>query len=129
MIQQIISFLLRIRRVYIMTGLLFVTVLTLFWAVVFDAPRNFPVGETVTIPQGVTTEQIADILYKENVIESKKLYIGLTRFFFNSNKLKAGDYFFSNKVGPIIVLNTVPGNEPIEKQAKNIPDKDLSNKK
>ena len=33
------------------------------------------------------------------------------------------------KVGPIIVLNTVPGNEPIEKQAKNKPAKDLSNKK
>ena len=107
MIQQSISFLLRIRRVYIMAGLLFVTILALCWAVVFDAPRNFPVGETVTIPQGVTTEQIADILYKENVIESKKLYIGLTRFFFNSNKLKAGDYFFSNKVGPIIVAYRV----------------------
>tara|TARA_B100000508_G_scaffold60333_1_gene47149 strand:- start:185828 stop:186790 length:963 start_codon:yes stop_codon:yes gene_type:complete len=103
MIQKIISFLLRIRRVYIGAGLLTVAILVLIWGAVFDAPKNFPIGETINIPLGVTTEQIADILHDANVIESKKLYIGITRGFFNSNKLKAGDYFFSNQVGPLIV--------------------------
>ena len=107
MIQNIFSVLLRIRRVYIMAGLLAVTFLVLLWGVIFDAPKYFPVGETITIPQGVSTGEIAQLLYEADVIESKKLYTNLTRVFFNANKVKAGDYFFSNKVGPLIVAYRV----------------------
>jgi len=117
MIQNIFSVLLRIRRVYIMAGLLTVTFLVLFWGVVFDAPKHFPIGETITIPQGVSTGEIAQLLYEADVIESKKLYTNLTRVFFNANEVKAGDYFFSNKVGPLIiayrVAKGVHGVEPI----------------
>lgn len=117
MIQKIFSILLRIRRVYIMTGLLAVALLVLVWGAIFDAPKNFPLGETVTIPVGVTTEEIANILHDANVIESKKLYLGFTRAFFNADKVKAGDYFFSNSVGPLIVAYRVAtgvhGVEPV----------------
>ena len=34
-------------------------------------------------------------------------------------------FYFIN-AGPITELNTVPGNDPIEKHAKNTPAKDLS---
>lgn len=115
--QRIISLLLRIRRVYIMAGLLAATVLVLFWAVFFDAPKHFPVGETVTIPQGVTTEEIAVLLEDLDVIESKKVFLALTRIFFNGNNIKAGEYFFSNKVGPLVVAYRVAagihGVEPV----------------
>ncbi|MBL1434400.1 endolytic transglycosylase MltG [Candidatus Wolfebacteria bacterium] len=90
-----------------MAGLLAVTFLVLLWGVIFDAPKYFPVGETITIPQGVSTGEIAQLLYEADVIESKKLYTNLTRVFFNANKVKAGDYFFSNKVGPLIVAYRV----------------------
>ena len=62
MIQEFISILLRIRRVYLMAGLVIVALLTLLWGTVFDAPRAFPVGETITIPEGVSTLEIASIL-------------------------------------------------------------------
>jgi UPF0755 protein len=100
-----------------MGGLLVVAVLTLLWGVTFDAPKQFPIGETITIPQGVNTEEIATILYDARVITSKKLYLTLARSFFDSSKAQAGDYFFSNKVGPLIVAyriaNGIQGVEPI----------------
>jgi len=100
-----------------MAGLLTVTFLVLFWGAFFDAPKNFPIGETITIPQGVTTEEIAQLLYDADVIESKSLYVGSTRLFFNATKVKAGEYFFSNKVGPLIVAyriaSGIHGVEPI----------------
>lgn len=118
MIQRIISILLRIRRIYIMVGFLAAIILVLFWAVFFDTPKHFPVGETITIPQGVTTEEIAVLLEDADVIESKKLFLGLTRIFFNGNSIKAGDYFFSNKVGPLVVAYRVAtglyGVEPVQ---------------
>lgn len=117
MIQNIVSILLRISRVYIMAGLLAIVLLVFLWSIIFAAPKNFPVGETITIPQGVTTEEIATILFDAEVIESKRMYIGLTRFLFNANKLKAGDYFFSNSVGPLIVAYRIAegvyGVEPV----------------
>lgn len=117
MIQKIFSILLRIRRVYIVTGLFAVAFLVLIWGAVFDAPKNFPLGETINIPTGVTTEEIAEILHDADVIDSKKLYVGFTRAFFNADKVKAGDYFFSNKVGPLIVAyriaTGVHGVEPV----------------
>jgi len=101
-----------------MAGLMAATIFVLFWAVFFDAPKHFPVGETIVIPQGVTTEEIAVLLEDLNVIESKKLFLGLTRTIFNGNNIKAGEYFFSNKVGPLIVAYRVAtglhGVEPIQ---------------
>jgi len=101
-----------------MAGLLAATVFVFFWAVFFDAPKHFPIGETITIPQGVTAEEIAILLEDSNVIESKKLFLGLTRTVFNGNNIKAGEYFFSNKVGPFIVAYRVAtglhGVEPIQ---------------
>lgn len=117
MIQEFISVLLRIRRVYIMVGLLAVVLLTLLWSLAFDAPRYFPVGETISIPQGVTTEEIAIILHDARVIHSKNMYLGITRIFFDAGKVQAGDYFFSNKIGPFFVAyriaNGIQGVEPV----------------
>ena len=42
-------------------------------------------------------------------------------------KLFDSSIFCFIKPGPITELNSVPGNEPIEKHAKKIPAKDLSN--
>lgn len=117
MIQKIFEYLLRIKRVYIMTGLLAITLLVFVWGLFFDAPKYFPAGETITIPQGVNADEIAEILKEENIIESKSEYIFLTRIFFNSNNVKAGDYYFSNSVGPLIVAyriaSGVHGIEPV----------------
>ena len=55
---------------------------------------------------------------KENI----KTNIAYNRFF---NFLEIVIFCFT-KAGPITALNKVPGNEPIEKHAKNTPASDLS---
>ena len=107
MMQRIFSVLLRIRRVYIMAGLLLATLIVLVWGLAFDAPRGFPEGQTVTIPQGLTTQEIAELLYAERVIESRTLFVTLTRTLFNGYSVKAGEYFFSRSVGPLVVAYRV----------------------
>ncbi|XKT75039.1 MAG: endolytic transglycosylase MltG [Patescibacteria group bacterium UBA2103] len=117
MIQNIIEYLLRIKRVYIIVGLSAITVLVFMWGLFFNGPKYFPVDDTITIPQGVNANEIADILLEERVIESKSTYILLTRLFFNSANVKAGDYYFGKEVGPLIVAyriaNGVYGVEPV----------------
>lgn len=117
MIVRLLQFLMRIRRVYITAALLFLLILTGIWAFVFDAPRYFPAGEVITIPQGATTTQIATLLEEQNVIESKKVFLTLTRTIFNGTKIDAGDYVFSRPVGPIIVsyriANGILGVDPV----------------
>lgn len=117
MISRFLQTLLGVRRVYITVGLGFLLVLTLIWALLFDAPRYFPAGEVVTIPQGATTTEIALLLEEKNVIESKKVFLTLTRTIFNGTKIDAGDYVFSRPVGPLVVAyriaNGILGVDPV----------------
>ena len=53
-------------------------------------------------------------------INEKIIYIKFLNFF---DKI----IFCLMKAGPITALNKVPGKDPIEKQAKKIPARDLSN--
>lgn len=63
-------------------------------AVGSTAPSGFPVSADVTIAQGMTLNQAADILKQDGIIRSTLLYRAYTVLLGGKTSVKSGDYLF-----------------------------------
>lgn len=88
----------RLRRMYLFAATALIVLLIGFWAVFANAPRDFPRGEVINIPAGVSAETIGRILAEEDVVDSAPLFELVARTFFDSKDLQAGDYIFEKKL-------------------------------
>lgn len=58
-------------------------------------PQAFPVGELVTIPEGLSVREIGDILHREGVVQSSLAFELVVRIMRADTGLHAGDYLFT----------------------------------
>ncbi len=68
--------------------------LSLVYLLFLGAPFSFPVGTTVTVEEGATVSDIAQMLDEENIIKSEILFKTLVRLRPGNAGVLAGDYFF-----------------------------------
>lgn len=97
----------RLRRVYFFLGLLGIVLGVAFYTVFIEVPKNFPIGELITIPKGVSAQNIASILHQKHVIASPKVFVTTTEFFFIPEKLQAGDYIFEKKLSTFSIARRI----------------------
>lgn len=74
--------------------------LALFFAVYFGvllAPGDFARGTIATIEKGMTLQEVADALEKENIIRSPLLFKGAVVLLNGNGKVLSGDYFFNSR--------------------------------
>ncbi|MCC6290611.1 endolytic transglycosylase MltG [Candidatus Nomurabacteria bacterium] len=74
-------------------GIIAVGLLGVFFAIT-SAPAGFPVNKQITITEGATSSQIADLLQTEKVIKSAALFRFLLRVGGGERGVQAGDYWF-----------------------------------
>lgn len=75
----------------------------IFYFSFLGAPDNFPRGRIVYIPEGSTLRSAGDILEKEGVIASSKLF-SITSAVFFGGKVIAGGYFFEKDIPLLSVI-------------------------
>lgn len=81
-------------------------VLCFFYSLFFRAPLNFPRGQMVTIPEGLTVSESADVLKANNIILSKTVFsILLTAL--TKEKVVAGAYVFEKRISVFSVAYRV----------------------
>lgn len=103
MIAKLLILLGSIRRIYITFALFLILFGVGVWAAVFDAPKGFPEGIPVVVPEGASAYQIAEVLEDERVLQSKRLFLVFTRLLLASDNIHAGQYVFDRPVGPLVV--------------------------
>ncbi len=74
-------------------------------------PKNFPVNEPVTIPQGYSAGAIADLLTENEIVHSSGFFYVVLLSFYEPN-IQAGTYIFSEPLSVFAVarhlVNTAP---------------------
>ncbi len=70
-------------------------------------PSDFPVGQTVVIPEGATVKQVAETFQNREIIRSPVLFEVLVKAFGDEERVIAGEYFFSQKLALYEVINRV----------------------
>src|SRR3989338_8627310 len=78
---------------------LFGTVFFIFFLfhLVLSAPKNFPVGAIVTIPEGSSLRQVSFLLQKNNVINSRSAFELFVILGGGERRIQWGDYLFDVK--------------------------------
>jgi len=86
------------RREIFKAGLLVGVILLVFLGeLFFGTPCAFPLGKTVSIPEGATLSRTADILESEEAIHSSFLFTAYVRFFLDNHSVLAGDYLLDRR--------------------------------
>ncbi len=75
--------------------IIFIIVLIILTISIFGFSNNLTENKTVTIEEGATTPQIAEILKEENVISSKMMFLLKVRLSDYNGQLKYGEFEFS----------------------------------
>lgn len=97
----------RLRRIYLFIATAVIVLLVGIWVIFGDTPRDFPKGEVVNIPEGVSAQTIGEILAEEGVVESARVFELVARTFFDSKDLQAGDYIFEKKLSTFGVTERI----------------------
>ncbi len=85
-------------------------------------PAQFPVGGMISIPEGATLFEIAEILKRENVISSEKVYALLVNFI-GDEQVIAGTYFFEKRLNLFsIVKRTIRGDYNVSVKRLTFPE-------
>jgi UPF0755 protein len=66
-----------------------------------SAPRSFPTGIIVTIPEGASVAEIARLFKEKSIISSSLMFEATVRAFSNEKGMLAGDYYFEKPVSII----------------------------
>ena len=87
------------------------------WLSVLQPPSQFPVGKLVSVPQGGTLSEVADILKAEDVIRSPLTFRLIMTLYGSSRTAQAGDYLFNQPLGLLTITRAISvgefGLEPI----------------
>ena len=75
------------------------SVLLLAVLLVLQVPRDFPTDTVISIPQGATFREAAEVLYQEHIIVSRTMLRIGVMLFGGASSIQAGEYFFDASVG------------------------------
>lgn len=84
-----------VRGVYKLGGLIFLIAVSLFYAVAFQAPNDFPNGVIVEIEKGASAREVAEVLAKNNIVVSPFWFTSIVVLFVGEERVIAGSYFFA----------------------------------
>ncbi len=70
------------------------TLALLAWLFVIQPPRDFPIDQLVSVPQGETLSRIGEILEESNVVRSKHAFQIIMTILGRARIAQAGDYIF-----------------------------------
>jgi len=79
--------------------------LLLLYSAVYSAPRSFPVGETISIPRGMTLEEAARTLQEKHIIQSPFLLRGAIILLGKERAVHAGEYYFEKRQGVFTIAH------------------------
>ncbi|MCK5027222.1 MAG: endolytic transglycosylase MltG [Candidatus Pacebacteria bacterium] len=88
----------------------FITMLVLVFSIIL-APRGFPVARIVTIPEGATLEDVAQLFDERRVVASPFFFKVVMKLSSNETSIKAGDYFFEGSASVITVSRKISRGE------------------
>lgn len=74
-------------------------------------PRQFPVGQRITIDVGSSLSEIADTLVSKKIIRSRNAFITVSSFLGTASRLQAGDYKFDKSLGLLSVMRALASGE------------------
>lgn len=80
------------RKTIMLIVALFVMLIS-FYAVIFRAPADFPIGETITIEEGSTLSDIAETLKEQDVVRSSLWLRNIVIILNGEDGALSGDYF------------------------------------
>lgn len=98
------------RKTVLITAALFVVLIS-FYAVIFRAPADFPIGETVTIEKGSTLSDIADNLKKQNIVRSSLWFRNIVIILNGEDGALSGDYFLGRQENVFSMAQRVAGGD------------------
>lgn len=85
------------RRLYIS---LIIFAIFLIYIFLHTAPKNFPVGQVITIESGESLKDITETLHKNNIIRSSLAFNTYVMILGGEKSVQAGDYLLDKKEGP-----------------------------
>ncbi len=86
------------KQLFLLSLLFFVCMYT--YAFFHFPPKNFPLGQVVTIKSGESLQEITETLYREHIIRSPLVFRTTVILLGGEKKVKAGDYLMDTKEGP-----------------------------
>ena len=89
----------------------------------YKPPKDFPVGEIISIPMGETLQDIADRLYIDNVISHKFVFSSHVILLGGEKRVIAGDYLLDRREGPAsLAYRFVHGQFRLEPRKITVPE-------
>ncbi len=70
----------------------------LFYSLFFSAPKNFPIGQTIKVEQGISLRILSKELKAEKVIRSRVAFETFVILYGGEKHIAPGDYFLENKL-------------------------------
>lgn len=86
------------RNKNIFYALIVVILLTFFYALLFSAPGDFPVGAVVEIEPGMNLRNISSALKKQRIIRSRAVFESFMIIFGAESRIIPADYLFEKKL-------------------------------
>jgi UPF0755 protein len=83
---------------YACGALLFLSAL---WIEVHSVPKDFPLGEAVTVETGESLQAITNMLYEQHVIRYPAVFRTTVILLGGERQVKAGDYLLDKREGPL----------------------------
>ena len=100
-----------IKRILVVLSGVTVMIITGFVLSVMLAPRDFPVGRIVTVPEGATLSEISELFDERSVVASPLFFKMLVKVSSDDKEILAGDYFFEKPLSALSVVRKVSNGE------------------
>lgn len=71
------------------------------------APRNFPVGRVVTIPEGATLSEVATLFSEKGVVASPVVLKAFVALMSGDTAVRAGDYYFNEPLSVTVIAERI----------------------
>lgn len=89
----------------------------------YRTPRDFPIGEVITVESGDSLQEITDTLYSKKIIRSSFLFRTHVIILGGEKRVLAGDYILDKREGPTkLALRLVNGKYHLELKKITIPE-------
>ena len=89
----------------------------------FSAPKDFPIGQVISIPYGSSLHSISFDLKEKNIIRSRAIFESLAILDGGEKRINTGDYVFDKKISVIEVARRIVNTDRgIEEEKVTIPE-------
>lgn len=115
----------RLQKVIIVTVLIFTVAISLATAIISVGKDMLAIGKSddikiVTIPEGVTTEEVAQILYDEGIIKMPSAFKFVSKLSGAENKYIAGDHELSPSNAYETIINELTTDKSLEMETVDV---------